>query len=877
MIEKKGLNFKYMDTKKHYKMYKSGKKWCYAAIATLSVALGAFAANGATAQADDVNPSTILNTTSASTDTNSTATENVASTVTTPQANTKAESANQNVASVESSSASTSDTTKQQVSQPTTWEPKNVELQKPSTIADQSNNGSLDSISISNGQLNVNGWNASNQDYGKDYHYIIVYDQSQNKELGRQLVQNTQRDDVQKAYPNVYNSQFSGFNVSFNITSADYLNDNIQIVSRYTSDPMGNTNYVDRWFSPVTFKNNETQSIDYITNNGDGTITVSGTDANNQTYGKSNHYIILYDVTTGKQLDAVKVNNTASDLAYNNVYNAGNAKFTAQLNYGGLTSLNDRIAIVSRYSSYDCGNGDDGVASHKTDHWFYLDNTNRSNLDNFDLSNGSNLTVSGWNANDNSVFANNHYLILFDNTTQKQVAYKKVTTIDRSDVEKAYQQYVIGNKSGFDTIFDSSLLTKGHNYSVVSRYSTSADGNGNDGLYSDNWMGNITIDGAHYAIDSIKQTASGIQLTGWMADNAQVDGENNAFIIVLNNGKEIARQKVALTQRADVANAYKNISDSLNSGFNTTINLNTASLNGNLQFVLRFAGADGETNHSDQYTQTYATNAGNIDTFNINGNSIQVSGWHAAMNAEGMNHEFIIVTDLNGNELYRTELTSDQKNISRNDVANACSWIANANQSGFSTSLPLTDAMQHKGIKVIHRLTSSADGNSNYSDFTTVEYINSGWQGNSYYDPYTGQKVTGTVTIDGKSYTFDNNGNLMTKQQRAVDKALSAKGTPYVWGGNKPGGFDCSGLVQWAYGLGSNYRTTYQQTTLGAHHRDVYNAPKGALVFFGSDSAPYHVGISLGNGTFVHAPEPGDVVKTTSMRYYTPSYYIVLN
>ena len=107
-----------------------------------------------------------------------------------------------------------------------------------------------------------------------------------------------------------------------------------------------------------------------------------------------------------------------------------------------------------------------------------------------------------------------------------------------------------------------------------------------------------------------------------------------------------------------------------------------------------------------------------------------------------------------------------------------------------------------------------------------------------------------------------------------VNRALSQRGVAYVWGGNTPAGFDCSGLVQWAYGLGANYRTTYQQTTLGAHHYDVYNAPKGALLFFGSDSAPYHVAISLGNGTYVHAPEPGDVVKIGYSKYFKPSYFI---
>ena len=155
------------------------------------------------------------------------------------------------------------------------------------------------------------------------------------------------------------------------------------------------------------------------------------------------------------------------------------------------------------------------------------------------------------------------------------------------------------------------------------------------------------------------------------------------------------------------------------------------------------------------------------------------------------------------------------------------------------------------------------------------------WQGSKYYfDPSTYLKVTNqNVTSNSVTYHADNDGILtvINDINAKVNKALSVQGTPYVWGGNQPGGFDCSGLVQWAYGLGPNYRTTYQQTNLGAHHRDVYNAQKGSLLFFGSDSAPYHVAISLGNGTYVHAPEPGDVVKIGYTKYFTPSFYITMN
>ena len=157
------------------------------------------------------------------------------------------------------------------------------------------------------------------------------------------------------------------------------------------------------------------------------------------------------------------------------------------------------------------------------------------------------------------------------------------------------------------------------------------------------------------------------------------------------------------------------------------------------------------------------------------------------------------------------------------------------------------------------------------------------WKGSTYYfDSSTYLKVTNkTFTVGNTTYKADGNGvvTVVNDVNAKVNKALGEIGVPYVWGGNSPSvGFDCSGLVQWAYGLSSSYRTTYQQQTLGTHvYSNVSSAPKGALLFFGSDSAPYHVAISLGDGSYVHAPTVGENVKIGYQKYFTPSYYIVLS
>jgi peptidoglycan DL-endopeptidase CwlO len=102
--------------------------------------------------------------------------------------------------------------------------------------------------------------------------------------------------------------------------------------------------------------------------------------------------------------------------------------------------------------------------------------------------------------------------------------------------------------------------------------------------------------------------------------------------------------------------------------------------------------------------------------------------------------------------------------------------------------------------------------------------------------------------------------------------ALSQLNTPYVWAGAAPGGFDCSGLVMWAYAqVGVSLpHSTYAQYGYGVPvSRD--QLQPGDLVFFDGLG---HVGIYIGGGQFVHAPHTGDVVKISSMdeSWYASTY-----
>jgi cell wall-associated NlpC family hydrolase len=102
----------------------------------------------------------------------------------------------------------------------------------------------------------------------------------------------------------------------------------------------------------------------------------------------------------------------------------------------------------------------------------------------------------------------------------------------------------------------------------------------------------------------------------------------------------------------------------------------------------------------------------------------------------------------------------------------------------------------------------------------------------------------------------------------AVVLAERFLGTPYVWGGAAPGGFDCSGLVMYVYaqlGLSLPHFTGYQWNV---GRRLGQNDPlqAGDLVFFHMHSyGPGHEGMYIGNGQFIHAPHSGDVVKISSL------------
>lgn len=98
----------------------------------------------------------------------------------------------------------------------------------------------------------------------------------------------------------------------------------------------------------------------------------------------------------------------------------------------------------------------------------------------------------------------------------------------------------------------------------------------------------------------------------------------------------------------------------------------------------------------------------------------------------------------------------------------------------------------------------------------------------------------------------------------AVGIAMQYLGVPYVWGGASPKGFDCSGLVSYVYAQLGKKIPHYTVSIWNMYPVKVpyEQLAPGDLVFFRGLG---HMGMYIGNGQMIHAPQTGDVVKITDM------------
>ena len=99
-----------------------------------------------------------------------------------------------------------------------------------------------------------------------------------------------------------------------------------------------------------------------------------------------------------------------------------------------------------------------------------------------------------------------------------------------------------------------------------------------------------------------------------------------------------------------------------------------------------------------------------------------------------------------------------------------------------------------------------------------------------------------------------------------VEYAHSRLGCPYVWGATGPDTFDCSGLTQWCYAKAGITipRNSEEQHDAAAAKGNCHPISEGGMQPGDILWKSGHVGICIGDGKFIHAPQTGDVVKVSS-------------
>ncbi|WP_125768110.1 C40 family peptidase [Lapidilactobacillus wuchangensis] len=187
-----------------------------------------------------------------------------------------------------------------------------------------------------------------------------------------------------------------------------------------------------------------------------------------------------------------------------------------------------------------------------------------------------------------------------------------------------------------------------------------------------------------------------------------------------------------------------------------------------------------------------------------------------------------------------------------------------------TTEQPATDTTTNADTAATNNANSNTTVNTNNNQTTNTNQNNNTTTNNNSNQTQT---VTKPVTPAPTTPSTNNNSAAKASRAEIVNYAKNFIGVPYVWGGTTPAGFDCSGLVQYVYGhFGINLpRVTYQQEYSGTV-KSVASAQPGDLLFFGDRGNTYHVAISLGGGSYLHAPTPGQNVTIGSTQWFAPSF-----
>ena len=134
------------------------------------------------------------------------------------------------------------------------------------------------------------------------------------------------------------------------------------------------------------------------------------------------------------------------------------------------------------------------------------------------------------------------------------------------------------------------------------------------------------------------------------------------------------------------------------------------------------------------------------------------------------------------------------------------------------------------------------------------------------------RKGKAIIGVETTTTSTEGTSNANSIGAKLVNLAKSKLGCRYVWGATGPNQFDCSGLTSWCYKqVGISIPRTSLAQSKGGKAVSKSNLQPGDLLFWKTTSAEVgHVGMYVGNGQFIHAPNKSKPVKYDSL---SSSYY----
>ncbi|WP_278930746.1 GH25 family lysozyme [Limosilactobacillus oris] len=709
-----------MEAKKRFKLYKSGKLWCCAAVAFGVMAFGTV--NG---QADDATPATTTSqvsmatsqavTTPAADNTSSAQTSTDPAKATTPVAGSTTTTApadnGASVAKTESSASVSGNPTAESATTTTL----NVQQQAAAPVTSRAvttaayaatnNLTTADTLDISAYQPNIS------EETFRQYH---------NQGINNVVVKLSESTGWTNAYAQqqVSRAQAAGMAVSayhfVRFTTAAQAQAEAQLFARMArSVGLGNDTLMiadvedvpqTRYGGIVNNLNVFFQTLSSLGYTNHGVYTGLSYDRQynvSSTVGKARTWVAMY------YLD-YSANATRSNYMRSLGYGAW--QYTDRWN-GSIDASID----FGMFANY---------AGHQT--------TSAANLDNFNINaNNNTLDVAGWFADNNNEGKNNRYVILLDQDNgNREIVRQQVSAVSRPDVANAFSGIYGAGNSGFNASFAltgslADAIAKGHRIQVIIRYTSSGDGNSD---YNDHWFNGTAFNTNIANLDQVQITNGGITIVGWHAAD-QAAGRNLHELILLDSttGKELARQTVNNVSRADVGRTFGNVYNSGNSGFNVSFNMNdklkAAIMNGDsLQVISRYSSQENGGNIDYWFTtQALNNNIAAVDDFSLYNGHLRVTGWHAADKSVLEPNQLILLIDnQTGKEVARVNAAT----VKRPDIARLYPSVINSGNSGFVADFNIAEhsglqraLLEGHSLRVLARYCDSESGEGNVTDY----------------------------------------------------------------------------------------------------------------------------------------------------------------